>query len=75
MSAKKKIVISLTIVIITIVQESFKLNEVNHGQKCFFFIGGFPYLILGDTNNVLHFSVIKFFVYSVESGTSEKVLQ
>ena len=33
------------------------------------------YLILGDTNNVLHFSVTKIFVHSVESGTSEKVLQ
>ena len=32
-------------------------------------------LILGDTNNVLHFSVTKIFVQSVESDTSEKVLQ
>ena len=33
------------------------------------------YLTLGDANNVLHFSVTKIFVHSVESGTSEKVLQ
>ena len=33
------------------------------------------YLILGSTNNVLHFSVTNVFVHSVESGTSEKVLQ
>ena len=33
------------------------------------------YLILGGTNNVLHTSVKKIFVHSVESGTSEKVLQ
>ena len=33
------------------------------------------YLILGGTDNVLHFSVKKFLVHSVESGTSEKVLQ
>ena len=33
------------------------------------------YLVLGDTNNVLHFLAIKIFVHSVESGTSEKVLQ
>ena len=32
------------------------------------------YLILGATNNVLHSSVKKI-VHSVESGTSEKVLQ
>ena len=44
----------------------------------FFFIGGFHltyYLILGGTNNVLHFSVTKFFVDSLEPGTSAKVLQ
>ena len=33
------------------------------------------YLILGGTNNVLNFLVIKFFVHSLESGTSEKILQ
>ena len=33
------------------------------------------YLILGGTNNALHFSARKIFVHSVESGTSEKVLQ
>ena len=47
-------------------------------------IDGFPltiilfewyYLILGGTNNVLRFSVTKMFVHSVETGTSEKVLQ
>ena len=44
----------------------------------FFFTGGFPLtynIILGGMNNVLHFSVTKIFVHSVESGTSEKVLQ
>ena len=33
------------------------------------------YLVLGDANNVLHFSVTDIFVHSVESGSSEKVLQ
>ena len=33
------------------------------------------YYILGDTNNVLHFSVTKIFVHSVESGPNEKVFQ
>ena len=33
------------------------------------------YFILGDTNNVLHFWVTKMFVHSVESDTSEKVVQ
>ena len=33
------------------------------------------YLILWGTNNVLHYSVKKNFVHSVESGSSEKVLQ
>ena len=33
------------------------------------------YLILGGTDNVLHFSVTKIFVHSVESGASKKVLQ
>ena len=33
------------------------------------------YLILGSTNNVLHSSVKTNFVHSVESGTSEKILQ
>ena len=33
------------------------------------------YLILGGTNNVLHISLTKHIVHSVESGTSEKVLQ
>ena len=33
------------------------------------------YLILGGTNNVLHISVTKICVDSVESGTSKKVLQ
>ena len=33
------------------------------------------YLILGGTNNALHFPVTKIFVHSVESGTNEKVLQ
>ena len=32
-------------------------------------------VVLVDTNNVLHFSVTKIFVPSVESGSSEKVLQ
>ena len=33
------------------------------------------YLILGGTNNLLHISVTKILVHSVESGTSEKVRQ
>ena len=33
------------------------------------------YLIIGSTNIVLHFSVKKKKIPSVESGTSEKVLQ
>ena len=33
------------------------------------------YLLLGDTNNVLHFSVANFFVHSVDSGASEKVFR
>ena len=33
------------------------------------------YLILGGTNNVLNFLVTKIFVHSLESGTSEKILQ
>ena len=49
-------------------------------DKSFFLYWSFSfdlkyYLILGDTNNVLRFLVTKFFVHSVESGTSEKFLQ
>ena len=57
----------------------YKLNEVNHGQKCFsvlvVFLWPIIYSILSDTNNVLHSSVKKKFVHSAESSTSEKVLQ
>ena len=55
---------SLLFASISYLQESFKFSfDLQY------------YLILGGTNNVLHFSVTKIFVHSVESGTSEKVLQ
>ena len=33
------------------------------------------YLILDGTNKVLHTSVKKYFMHSVESGTNENILQ
>ena len=70
---------SLPFTSISYVQESYKLNEVNHGQKCFSLLVVFlrP-IILPDFRwhkNALHFSVRKIFAHYVESGTSEKVLQ
>ena len=70
---------SLLFTSISYVQESFKLNEVNHGKSVFlywwFSFDLKYYLILGGRNNILHFSVKKIFVHSVGSDTSKKVLQ
>ena len=48
-------------------------------DKSFFLIGGFlltyNIMILGGTNNVMHFSVKNISVHSVEPGTSKKVLK
>ena len=66
---------SLLLTSISYVQESFKLNEINHGKSVFlywwFSFELWYYLILSGTNTVQHTSAEKFFVHSVESGTSK----
>ena len=70
---------SLLFTSISYEQESFKFNEVKHGWKCFslFAIFLWPIILFGFRwhKDVLHFSVTKLLVRSVESDTSEKVLQ
>ena len=61
------------------VQESFKLNKIITDKSIFlywwFSFDLYYCLILGSTSNALHSSVKINFVHSLETGTSEKVLQ
>ena len=61
------------------VQESFKLNKVITDKSIFlywwFSFDLYYCLILGSKSNVLYSSVKINFVLSLETGTSEKVLQ
>ena len=55
---------SLPFTSISYLQESFKLNEINHGKSVFlywwFFFDQYCYLISGGKNTVLHTSVENF---------------